>query len=68
MFPDFRFKLVPSLSLQQNNSNSQVPKLKAICSNNKILDKRYNDLKRWLMERKYNGKLISSRTFLKRPS
>ena len=37
---------------------SQALRLNRICSDNESFDKRCNDLKGWLMERGYNGKMI----------
>ena len=37
---------------------SQTLRLNRICSDNGSFDKRCNDLEGWLMERRYNGKMI----------
>ena len=37
---------------------SQALRLNRICSDNKSFDKRCNDLEGWLMEQRYNGKMI----------
>ena len=37
---------------------SQALRLNRICSDNESFDERCNDLERWLMEMRYNGKMI----------
>ena len=40
---------------------SQALRLNRICSCNKSFDKRSNDLERWLMETRYNGKILEKK-------
>ena len=49
---------MPPISIQKSITYSQALRLKRICSNNGFFDQRFNELEHWLLERKYNERVV----------